>query len=1376
MTREDRRHARVSQLFDHVVGLPVNECEAFLRVACGDDSDLIEEVKALLDAEADPRAPLVHDFDDVQAGSVMHVVTRGYAPAPARAESKAPFGGLPESFGSYRVLGLLGEGGMGIVYRAEQKNPKREVALKVMRPGRLSDELLRRFEYEAAILGRLQHSGIAQIYEAGTHETQHGPFPFFAMELVEGQPLTSYAADNRLETNERIRLLVEIARAVDHAHCKGVIHRDLKPGNVLVTPSGQPKILDFGVARVTNSDSRASSFTSAGQMLGTPIYMSPEQVRDARNLDARSDVYALGVIAFELLTGRLPYEVRGKSLFEVGQCIQEQPAPRLGSVRPDLRGDLELVIAKSLEKDRELRYRSAAELAADLERVLASRPVEAPPVRRKDEETAVLHLLTVYAAVDESHKNRLTTHLDPLQRDGTVGATTELCLDKTGAWRKTLPESLGHSHVALLLVTADLLASGVVPELIGFSNTAPRTFVVVVVDYCDWSSDAFLRSLPSLPEGDLPVRATRPQSKSWTRVAQALRTLLATVEPVPLSRDHRDASTADSYRATNLEELLVVIPGNTSDFVGRQRELAELDEAYGRQDVALFTLTAFGGVGKTSLVHHWLKQRFKGERDTAFFGWSFSSQGTREHAGTSDQFLVAALDALGDPHPEQGSLWTRGRRLAELACRRSSVIVLDGIEPLQYEPGTQMAGHLKDPGLRGFLSELTTSPGKAFCLLTSRVRLVDEALFESSCVHKQLRVLSPSAASTLLERRGLSGDESDYDRAARFLGFHPLALVLASEYAQTFGDGSAASLPEIPLLTSELESGKQALAIMRAYETSLSEEGAPIDYKLLYVMGLFDRAVKLEWLEALRRPPVIPGLTEELVEIDERTLWEAISRLRQWGLMLGAELGGTKFLDTHPLIREYFGDKLRETNRRAWQLAHRRLFEHLSATAEPQPETLRAMEPLMLAVVHGCKAGLYDRALREVYLPRIQRGKEAYAVNRLSAGGAVLSVISHFFDRAQWGVFPKESADIPEPLDIDGRIQVLEDAAINITATRSYASPDGARCLELARELCTPLGDKPRLLRILFGLWLNYTLSADVRAGMELARRIEETAQMLGTPTLQPAAQRAMATSCYVRGEFGLSRQHAESGLRHCSPDQIKEDMRSLVQEPGVSCFSYRGLSLWHLGEQDRGLRHCDRAVERARRLGHPHSLAVALFLASIAYQRHGDAREALRRAEEDSRLCGEAGFHIWHKASQMLASWSRSKLGGDPSESARTIKHVLSGWGNTGERLFKPYWLLLLADVYCDINRTREALPLLESAKRIAQETGEHWSDVEICRLAARVLGPNTEGLRWLVEARMIGERQEAVSLLARVAETEKELGLTIARNGATPPQASLE
>src|SRR5271165_6017213 len=382
------------------------------------------------------------------------------------------------------------------------------------------------------------------------------------------------------------------------------------------------------------------------------------------------------------------------------------------------------------------------------------------------------------------------------------------------------------------------------------------------------------------------------------------------------------------------------------------------------------------------------------------FGWSFYRQGSSGDTSSADEFLDAALNWFGDPDPRIGTAWEKGERLAKLVAHRRTLLVLDGLEPLQNPPGPQ-EGRVRESSLQAFLRELAAF-NAGLCVITTRLPVADLADHSgTSALRRDLEQLSSDAGAQLLRALGVKGNQAELRSASDEFSGHSLALTLLGSYLTDAYKGDIRRRKEVSEhLAHDVRQGVHARKVMESYQTWLGE--GP-ELSVLRMLGLFDRPTDEKALGALLKSPAIPGLTESLTDLSPSEWQTILARLRRARLIAGEDPHNPGHLDTHPLVREYYGEQLRSLRTDAWNECNRRLFNYYRALASPLPESFRDMEPLFLAVACGCNAGLFHEALGEVYIPRIQRGDAFFAAKVLGARGALLSVLAHFFEHGRWG-------------------------------------------------------------------------------------------------------------------------------------------------------------------------------------------------------------------------------------------------------------------------------------------------------------------------------------------------------------------------------------
>ena len=410
------------------------------------------------------------------------------------------------------------------------------------------------------------------------------------------------------------------------------------------------------------------------------------------------------------------------------------------------------------------------------------------------------------------------------------------------------------------------------------------------------------------------------------------------------------------------------LPITGSDVFGREEDIAFLDAAWANQDVNVVTIVAWAGVGKSTLVNHWLR-RIAAERYRSaqlVFGWSFYRQGSSGGTSSADEFIDAALTWFGDSDPRIGTAWEKGERLAKLISHRRTLLVLDGLEPLQNPPGPQ-EGRLRDPSLQAFLRELAAF-NSGLCVITTRLPFADLADHEhSSAPRCDLEQLSSDAGAKLLQALGVKGDQAELRSASDEFSGHCLALTLLGSYLTDAYVGDIRCRKEVSEhLSQDVRQGVHARKVMESYQAWLGE--GP-ELSVLRILGLFDRPANEKALEVLLKPPAIPGLTESLTDLSPSEWQMILARLRRARLLTREDPHNPGHLDAHPLVREYFGEQLPDRQADAWRECNRRLYHYYRTLAPQLPNSFREMEPLFLAVICGCNAGLFREALHELYIP-----------------------------------------------------------------------------------------------------------------------------------------------------------------------------------------------------------------------------------------------------------------------------------------------------------------------------------------------------------------------------------------------------------------------
>jgi tetratricopeptide (TPR) repeat protein len=643
-------------------------------------------------------------------------------------------------------------------------------------------------------------------------------------------------------------------------------------------------------------------------------------------------------------------------------------------------------------------------------------------------------------------------------------------------------------------------------------------------------------------------------------------------------------------------------------------------------------------------------------------------------------------------------------------------------------------------------------------VITTRTPIADIADHEgSSALRRDLEHLSKDAGASLLRALGVKGDEAELQSASNEFGGHCLALTLLGSYLTDACKGDVRRREEVSArLAHDLRQGAHARKVMESYQSWLGE--GP-ELAILRMLGLFDRPVDEQTFGALLKSPAIPGLTESLTDL-RPTEWQTIlAKLRRAKLLAREDPHNAGQLDTHPLVREYFGEQLRSQQREAWKECNRRLYHYYRTLAPQLPNSFREMEPLFSAVICGCNAGLFRVALHEVYIPRIQRGNACFAAKVLGATGPLLSALVHFFEDGRWGSLVETSIE-GQSLTAEDKLFILMQAGLYLMATRGMGAPEARICFECAEPFCHSL-NQPRLLSLVLGAQFRHTLMTDkLSAAILIAERLYSRAQEQNEAGLMLGADSAFAAAFYFLGEFETARQNARRGVQIWRSG----DVQSYAEEylaPVVICLIHGAMSEWHFGEIASCHALVDEGIAIAKELKDMNALAMALSFAAILAIQERDPAEVDRLGSEVVELCTRQNFLYWLANGQIYRGWARS-ASGDTAKGIPWIERGIRDYRATGAVLGMPGVLARKAEALYLADRTSEALEAISEAEALAERFENRYWCAELHRLRAvflTALGAHeTEIEASFCAAIRTAQKQKSVSLEKRAEATYAE------------------
>ncbi len=919
-----------------------------------------------------------------------------------------------------------------------------------------------------------------------------------------------------------------------------------------------------------------------------------------------------------------------------------------------------------------------------------------------------------YSHKDEAWKDRLVTHLNVLAKQGMLEIWDDRKINAGDDWKPQIEQAIESSGVAVMLISADFLTSDFilneeVPKLLELRQKKGMKVIPLIVRPCDWTEVAWLGKIQARPVDGRPL-----SGGNENQIETDLTALTKEINKI-INHSIGTGSSGKPLSAPplNIPISLEKLPVTTTPLIGRDKELVQLDTAWADPHTNILCFVALGGVGKSALVNEWLNrmdaENFRGAERV--YGWSFYSQGTREDRQVSaDSFLKDALTWFDDEACalSNKSSFDKGRRLAELIREKRTLLILDGLEPMQYPPG-EMGGRLKDQGMQALCKNIIHgNPG--LCIITTRFEVEDLKQHQGKgkagkCVH--LDFLSEEAGAQLLVNAGVKGPHKELCAASREYSGHALALNLLGSFLAAVHEGDIRKRDLIPHLTDDEAHGNHAKRVMHSYELWL--EGTP-EKDILLLMGLFDRPAELEAIAVLQKEPVIKGLTDKLKGLSEQNWRFALKRIRELHLLSTKDDAHADRLDCHPLVREYFGAKLEKGNPGSWKEAHGRLYEYFRDKPEKKlPDTLDEMEPLFEAVAHGCKAGRVQEAMDEVYWERIKRKTEHYCTQKLGAFGSDLAALSTFFE-TPWSTPSSGLSD-------EAKAFAMNCAGFSLRALNRMF--EAAEPMKAGMELQITQKDWSNVAVAASNLSALYLTLGDIAPAISYARRSVEFADKSGDGFERESDRTTLADALHQSGAMEdayVLFQEAEQMQGVRTPDY-----RFLY-----SLYGYRFCDLLLSWGEYAGVRErTEETIQIAKQQHWLQDIALdhlSLGRASmlLAIEQHGDlasASDYLDRAVDGLREAGTQ--HMLPRG--LLARAALSRLQTNFPQAHTDLNETFDIATQGGQLLHLTDYHLESARLALAEGERSKAADHLTSAQDLIAKTGYHRRDGELAALAGQ-------------------------------------------------------